>query len=106
VKDVRAVGLVKAFGKATAVDRVDFEVPAGSLVTLLGPSGCGKTTTLRLVQAGSGLEMRHFWCGTRADVVFQDLPWFDGPRTDAIRCTLALASGCSGHAERGRRWRR
>jgi len=53
VKDVRAVGLVKAFGAAIAVDRVDLEVPAGSLVTLLGPSGCGKTTTLRLV---AGLE--------------------------------------------------
>ena len=53
MKDVRAVGLVKAFGAAPAVDRVDFEVPAGSLVTLLGPSGCGKTTTLRLI---AGLE--------------------------------------------------
>jgi iron(III) transport system ATP-binding protein len=28
------------------VDHVSFEVPAGSLATLLGPSGCGKTTTL------------------------------------------------------------
>jgi ABC-type Fe3+/spermidine/putrescine transport system ATPase subunit len=53
VKDVRVVGLAKAFGQAAAVDRVDFEVAAGSLVTLLGPSGCGKTTTLRLI---AGLE--------------------------------------------------
>jgi iron(III) transport system ATP-binding protein len=53
VKDVRVVGLAKAFGKAAAVDGVDFDVPAGSLVTLLGPSGCGKTTTLRIV---AGLE--------------------------------------------------
>jgi len=53
VKDVRVVGLAKAFGHAAAVDGVDFEAPAGSLVTLLGPSGCGKTTTLRLI---AGLE--------------------------------------------------
>ncbi|HXJ83457.1 MAG TPA: ABC transporter ATP-binding protein [Candidatus Methylomirabilis sp.] len=53
MKDVRVTGLVKSFGKATAVDHVDFEVAAGSLVTLLGPSGCGKTTTLRLI---AGLE--------------------------------------------------
>jgi len=53
MKDVRATGLAKAFGKVAAVDRVDFEVEAGSLVTLLGPSGCGKTTTLRLI---AGLE--------------------------------------------------
>jgi iron(III) transport system ATP-binding protein len=49
VKDIRVVGLAKAFGKTPAVDGVGFEVPAGSLATLLGPSGCGKTTTLRLI---------------------------------------------------------
>jgi iron(III) transport system ATP-binding protein len=43
----------KAFGQTPTVDHVDFELAAGSLVTLLGPSGCGKTTTLRLV---AGLE--------------------------------------------------
>ena len=53
MKDIRVVGLVKAFGRTPAVDGVDFEVPAGSLATLLGPSGCGKTTTLRLI---AGLE--------------------------------------------------
>jgi iron(III) transport system ATP-binding protein len=53
VKDIRVVGLAKAFGKRPAVDEVGFEVPAGSLATLLGPSGCGKTTTLRLI---AGLE--------------------------------------------------
>jgi len=53
VKNIRVVGLAKTFGQAAAVDHVDFEVAAGSLVTLLGPSGCGKTTTLRLI---AGLE--------------------------------------------------
>jgi ABC-type sulfate/molybdate transport systems ATPase subunit len=53
MKDICATGLAKAFGKTLAVDSIDFEVPAGSLVTLLGPSGCGKTTTLRLI---AGLE--------------------------------------------------
>ena len=36
-----------------AVDGISFEIPRGSLTTLLGPSGCGKTTTLRLI---AGLE--------------------------------------------------
>ncbi|HEX2546643.1 MAG TPA: ABC transporter ATP-binding protein [Ramlibacter sp.] len=36
-----------------AVRAVSFEVPRGSLTTLLGPSGCGKTTTLRMI---AGLE--------------------------------------------------
>jgi len=53
MKDIRVTGLTKAFGSTPAVDAIDFEVAAGSLVTLLGPSGCGKTTTLRLI---AGLE--------------------------------------------------
>jgi iron(III) transport system ATP-binding protein len=53
VKDIRVVGLAKAFGRTPAVDHVGFDVPAGWLATLLGPSGCGKTTTLRLL---AGLE--------------------------------------------------
>ena len=50
-------GLVKHFeierGLFSAVDRIGFEVPEGSVFTLLGPSGCGKTTTLRCI---AGLE--------------------------------------------------
>ncbi|MCE9589895.1 MAG: ABC transporter ATP-binding protein [Planctomycetes bacterium] len=41
--------LCKKFGKTVAVDRIDLEVPAGSLFFLLGPSGCGKTTLLRML---------------------------------------------------------
>ena len=31
------------------VKGISFEVPQGTLTTILGPSGCGKTTTLRLI---------------------------------------------------------
>jgi iron(III) transport system ATP-binding protein len=36
-----------------AIDAVTFDVPKGTIFTLLGPSGCGKTTTLRSI---AGLE--------------------------------------------------
>lgn len=36
-----------------ANNNINFNVPAGTIFTLLGPSGCGKTTTLRSI---SGLE--------------------------------------------------
>ena len=36
-----------------AVKAVSFEVPKGTLTTILGPSGCGKTTILRMI---AGLE--------------------------------------------------
>jgi thiamine transport system ATP-binding protein len=45
--------LTVRFGTTSAVDRVDLEVPAGSVVAVLGPSGCGKSTLLRAV---AGLE--------------------------------------------------
>jgi iron(III) transport system ATP-binding protein len=51
--DVVFEGVTKRYGATTAVDRLSFTVPAGTLVTLLGPSGCGKTTLLRML---AGLE--------------------------------------------------
>lgn len=39
--------------EVTALNGVDFTIPAGSFVSLIGPSGCGKTTLLRCI---AGLE--------------------------------------------------
>ncbi|MBT8369856.1 MAG: ABC transporter ATP-binding protein, partial [Deltaproteobacteria bacterium] len=50
---VQFKGILKRFGKVVAVEKMDFSIEEGSLVTLLGPSGCGKTTLLRMV---AGLE--------------------------------------------------
>jgi lipooligosaccharide transport system ATP-binding protein len=46
---VRGRGLVKRFGEITAVDGIDFEVPAGVCFGFLGPNGAGKTTTMKMV---------------------------------------------------------
>jgi len=40
------VGLSK---RVTAVDGIDFEVPAGSVVAFVGPNGAGKSTTLYML---------------------------------------------------------
>ncbi len=50
---VQFKGIMKRFGSVTAVEKMDFDIEEGTLVTLLGPSGCGKTTLLRMV---AGLE--------------------------------------------------
>jgi ABC-2 type transport system ATP-binding protein len=46
---LRLTGVTKRFGKHTAVDSFDFEVPQGSIYGLLGPNGSGKTTTIRMI---------------------------------------------------------
>ena len=38
----------KAFGDVQAIDRLELEVPVGSVTVILGPNGAGKTTTIRL----------------------------------------------------------
>jgi len=44
---VRADGLLKRFGKRTALDHLDLHVPQGQLYGLAGPNGAGKTTLIR-----------------------------------------------------------
>ncbi|MGE2731662.1 sulfate/molybdate ABC transporter ATP-binding protein [Mycolicibacterium vaccae] len=46
---ITVTGANKHYGDFTALDNVDFDVPAGSLTALLGPSGSGKSTLLRAI---------------------------------------------------------
>ena len=41
--------VVKQYHNHTAVDRISFEVPKGSIFGLLGPNGAGKTTLIRII---------------------------------------------------------
>jgi len=52
-KDMAIVarGLGKVFGKVSAVEALDLEIPAGEVFGLLGPNGAGKTTTVRMLGA-------------------------------------------------------
>jgi ABC-2 type transport system ATP-binding protein len=46
---IKTRGLTKRFGRRTALDRLDLDVPPGVIVGYLGPNGAGKTTTIRLL---------------------------------------------------------
>ncbi|WP_159919069.1 ATP-binding cassette domain-containing protein [Rhodococcus sp. WAY2] len=48
VDAIAAEGLVKRYGKVTALGGVDLAVRAGSVMALLGPNGAGKTTAVRV----------------------------------------------------------
>jgi len=46
---IEAKGLVKRYGRVTAVAGIDLSVSAGDVVGLLGPNGAGKTTTILML---------------------------------------------------------
>ncbi|WP_445258658.1 ABC transporter ATP-binding protein [Nocardioides aurantiacus] len=46
---IRTHGLVKRFGRATALDGLDLEVARGEVHGFLGPNGAGKSTALRVL---------------------------------------------------------
>ena len=46
---IRTHALTHRFGQVLAVDRLELEVPTGSIYAFLGPNGAGKTTTIRAV---------------------------------------------------------
>ncbi len=48
---IRLRGFVKRFGRLTAVDGLDLDVPYGQCVGLLGPNGAGKSTTMKALTA-------------------------------------------------------
>ncbi|HEY7770328.1 ABC transporter ATP-binding protein [Longimicrobium sp.] len=46
---VRTHGLAKRFGRETALDGVNLQVPEGAVYVLVGPNGAGKSTTFKVL---------------------------------------------------------
>lgn len=44
-----AKNLSKSYGKKSAINGMDFQIPAGRILGLIGPNGSGKTTTLKAI---------------------------------------------------------
>lgn len=53
---LRLENVVKTYDKHTAVDKVSFEVPKGSIFGLLGPNGAGKTSLIRIITTITGAD--------------------------------------------------
>jgi ABC-2 type transport system ATP-binding protein len=76
---VAARGLVKRYGRTTALDGLDLEVAAGEVHGFLGPNGAGKSTTIRALLGQIRLD------GGELTV------FGDDPRSDAVRIHDRLA---------------
>jgi branched-chain amino acid transport system ATP-binding protein len=59
---VRARGVTKRFGGLLAVNKVNFDIPRGSIVSLIGPNGAGKTTFFNMITG--------FYTPTGGEIVF------------------------------------
>ncbi len=46
---LEASKVTKQFGGLTAVNKVDFDIPQGAIVSLIGPNGAGKTTLFNII---------------------------------------------------------
>ena len=107
-------GLTKRYGRVTAVDSVDLDVPAGVRYGLLGPNGSGKTTMIRmllgLVYATSGsITMFDKPVPSRVREVLPDVgaliegPAFYGHLSGRVNLSLLDASGPVGPGSAKRR---
>ena len=56
---IRATALSKSYGPTRALDSVDLEVPAGTVLALLGPNGAGKSTTVRILTTLTAPDSGH-----------------------------------------------
>jgi len=74
---ISARNLSKRYGKRTAVDGIDFQIPAGRIVGLIGPNGSGKTTTLKaalgLIPFDGELSVLGLDPRTQRDELMQDV---------------------------------
>ncbi|MDG3016795.1 ATP-binding cassette domain-containing protein [Speluncibacter jeojiensis] len=74
-------GLTKTYGgKTRALDGVDLQVPAGSVLSVLGPNGAGKTTLVRILATLLSAD------GGRAEVFGMDV----AARADEVRSVIGL----------------
>ena len=60
---IRCSGLVKRFGKFTAVDGIDLDIKEGEIYGFLGPNGAGKTTTVRMLTTIDVPDEGQVWIG-------------------------------------------
>ncbi|HBZ07917.1 MAG TPA: multidrug ABC transporter ATP-binding protein [Massilia sp.] len=107
---ISARGLTKRYGKQTAIDGIDFDIPAGRIVGLIGPNGSGKTTTLKaalgLIPFEGQLTVMGFDPRTQRDALMQDVCFIADvailPRWLRVRDAVDFVAGIHPRFDRAR----
>ena len=75
---IRARGVTKRFGGLLAVNKVDFDIPRGSIVSLIGPNGAGKTTFFNMITG--------FYTPTGGEITFdgKSIAWPRGSKVKSL----------------------
>jgi fructose transport system ATP-binding protein len=58
---MKAAGLVKRFGKVTALDGADFELRAGEILAVIGDNGAGKSSLIKCLSGASIPDEGQIW---------------------------------------------
>lgn len=107
---ISAKNLSKKYGKQTAIDDIDFEIPAGRIVGLIGPNGSGKTTTLKaalgLIPFDGELRVMGLDPRTQRDALMQDVCFIADvailPRWLRVRDAIDFVAGIHPRFDRAR----
>ena len=107
---ISARNLSKKYGKQTAIDGIDFEIPAGRIVGLIGPNGSGKTTTLKaalgLIPFEGELRVMGLDPRTQRDALMQDVCFIADvailPRWLRVRDAIDFVAGIHPRFDRAR----
>ena len=107
---ISARNLSKKYGKQTAIDGIDFEIPAGRIVGLIGPNGSGKTTTLKaalgLIPFDGELRVMGLDPRTQRDALMQDVCFIADvailPRWLKVRDAIDFVAGIHPRFDRTR----
>jgi branched-chain amino acid transport system ATP-binding protein len=67
---LKTTGMTKRFGGLVALDKLDLEVPQGSICSIIGPNGAGKTTVFNCIM--------NFYTPDDGEVIF------NGERLDGV----------------------
>lgn len=62
---IRCENLTRYFGSFVALDRLNCEIPRGSVCALVGPNGAGKSTTMKMLCTLLTPSRGHAWIGGR-----------------------------------------